>query len=334
MRKAKVLCLMVGLVITSLFSLTQAADFPTKDFIGVIMWGAGGPTDIVSRFITPLAEKQLGKQIVLQNKTGASGATSIQWVLSQPSDGYTLLYGAENPLLHRVMDVPSSEYDNLYPVLLMARDTALVVVKTDAPWKTIQDLFEDARKNPGQIKMGVTGTADIMSVVSAMFEAENKVTFNKIPFSGGGAVIPALLGGHAQVTILGIGAVSEHIRGGRVKALATVSNEYVPGMENIPLITSVYPQYKKYFPWGTFYGIWVKKDVPDDVKKKLVDAFQKGSKDPKFQTFLKDNGLIYLGSYGDEGNKFLKHWQSVTTWLLHNVGALKFSPDKFGIPKP
>jgi len=326
--------MMAVLVVGCFLPLAQAADYPTKDINGVIMWGAGGQTDIASRIITPLAEKYLGKTIVLQNKPGASGAVPIQWVESQPSDGYTILYGAENPLMHKVMDIPSAEYDNLYPVCIMARDKATVVVKADAPWNTLQDLFEDAKKRPGQIKMGISGPVDIMSVVSAMFEAESNVTFNKIPFAGGGPIVTAILGGHAQFSVLGISGVIEHIRGGRLKILATVSSEPIPGMEKVPLITNIYPQYKKYFPWGTFYGVWVKKDVPDNVKKTLVDAFYKASKEQKFQDFVNQSGLTYLGLSGDEGIKFLKHWQSVTTWLLNGVGALKFSPDKFGIPKP
>src|SRR3989339_1337826 len=102
MRKMKWLCIIVVLLTIGFVIPIQAADYPTKDLMGVIQWGAGGATDNVARAVTPYVEKILGKKIVLQNKTGATGAVGLQFVHNQPSDGYTLLYGAENPNLYRV----------------------------------------------------------------------------------------------------------------------------------------------------------------------------------------------------------------------------------------
>ena len=334
MRKMKTLFLVVGLVIVSFFSLSQAADYPTKDLSGIIQWGAGGATDNVARALTPLVEQHLGKQIILQNKPGATGAVAVQWVYNQPSDGYTLLYGAENPLLYRVLDISQLEYKDFYPVIIFARNVGVVVCNNDQPWKSIKDLFEDAKKNPGQIKMGSTGPGGLPHVTGSMFRAMNGVTFNEIPFGGEGPSMVAMQGGHVQFTTVGLAAGREHLRAGRIRALAMVADAPVPGLESVPLITSTYPEYKKYLPWGPFYGVWVKRDASEEVKKKLVDAFQKGTKEPKAQDFIKDFGSIYMGIYGDEADKFLKHWQSVTTWLLQDAGAAKVSPDKFGIPKP
>jgi len=329
----KKVLLMVGLLLFS-FSLAQAQDFPTKDLSGIIMWGAGGATDNVARALTPWAEKYLGKQVVLQNKPGATGAVSTQWVSSQPSDGYTLLYGAENPQLYRVLDISPLDYKDFYPVNVTARGVGLIACNVNAPWKTLKDLFEDARKNPGNIKMGSTGPGGLPYVVGAMMKATHGLTFNAIPFPGEGPGMTAMLGGHVQWMTVGITAGREHVRAGRIRPLALVADEPIPGLEDIPLILSIYPEYKKYLPWGPFYGVWVKRDVPDSAKKKLVDAFQKGVKDPKFQAFIKDFGAVPMSLYGDGADKFLKHWQSVSCWLLEDAGATKVSPDKFGIPKP
>jgi len=329
----KKILLMVGLVLVS-FSLAQAADFPTKDFSGVIQWGAGGATDNVVRASNPWVEKHLGKQIVLQNKPGATGAVAVQWVHSQPSDGYTILLGAENPLLYRVLDISQLEYKDFYPVNIIARNAGVIVCNIDQPWKSMKDLFEDAKKNPGQIKMGSTGAGGLPHVAESMFKALDGVTFNDIPFGGEGPSMVAMQGGHVQFTTVGLAAGREHIRAGRIRALAVLGSEPVPGLENVPALTSLYPAYKKYFPWGPFYGAFVKRDVSEEAKKKLVDAYQKGTKEAKFQDFLKDFGVVYMGIYGDEADKFLNHWQSVTTWLLQDAGATKVSPEKFGIPKP
>ena len=144
----------------------------------------------------------------------------------------------------------------------------------------------------------------------------------------------ALLGGHVQMTVLGMAECREHLRAGRIRALAVVSDEPVPEITEVPLITATSAEYKKYLPWGPFYGVFVKKETPDAVKKILVDAFQKGGSDPKLREFIANFGSIYMGISGAEAERYLKKLQSITTWALQDAGATKFSPEKFGIPKP
>jgi tripartite-type tricarboxylate transporter receptor subunit TctC len=130
MRKMKWLYGVVALLTIGFVAPAQAADFPTKDISGIIQWGAGGATDNVSRATTPYVEKALGKQIVLQNKPGATGAVGLMQVYNQPADGYTLLYGAENPTLYKVLDISQIDYDAFYPVMLIARNVGVIVCNT------------------------------------------------------------------------------------------------------------------------------------------------------------------------------------------------------------
>ena len=325
----------VGLGMICLFSsLSQAASYPTKDLSGVIPWGVGGATDVVARATSSSVEKNLGKNIDLKSMPGVAGAVAVQWVYNQPSDGYTILFGAENPLLYRVLEISQLEYKDFYPVSIIARTVGIVVCNKNQRWKSIKDLFDDAKKNPGKIRMGSTGAGSLPHVTACMFKGLNGVTFSDTSFGGEGPALVAMEGGDVQFTIVGLAAGQQAIRVGLVNALAVVSSEPVPGLENVPLITSIYPEYKKYLPWGPFYGAWVKKDVTEEAKKKLIDAFQKGIKDAKFQDFVKGYGIINMGIYGDEADKFLKRWQSVTAWVLQDAGAAKVSPEKFGIPKP
>jgi tripartite-type tricarboxylate transporter receptor subunit TctC len=316
------------------FGTAVAADFPTTDLQGVIMWGAGGATDNVARAITPNVEPLLGKSIVLINKAGGTGAISTQYVYSRPSDGYTLLYGAENPQLHRVLELSQLDYKDFYPVNILARGVGVIVVNNDTPWKTFKELIEDAKKRPGEIKMGSTGPGGLPYTVGAMIRSVTGFDVIPVPFDGEGPGVTALMGGHVDVMPAGLTAVREHIRAGRVRALAVVSDTPIPGLEELPLITQDFPQFKKYLPWGPFYGVWVKRDVPDNVKKILVDAFQKGAATPKFESFISDFGAVMMNIHGAEADKFLLHWQSVSCWLLQDAGATKVSPETLGIPKP
>jgi tripartite-type tricarboxylate transporter receptor subunit TctC len=330
----KKLALFTMILVFCCAAMAFPADYPSKDLQGVIMWGAGGATDNVARAITPYVEPHLGKKIVLINKPGGTGAISTQYVHTRPSDGYTLLYGAENPQLHGVLKLSKLDYKDFYPVNVLARGVGVIVANNDMPWNSFKELVADAQKRPGKIKMGSTGPGGLPFTVGSMIQAVTGFEVTRIPFDGEGPGVTALMGGHVDIMPAGLTAVREHIRAGRVKALAVVSDTPIPGLEELPLITQDFPDFGKYLPWGPFYGIWCKRDVADDAKQKLVDAFKKGAADPKFQAFIADFGAVAMNISGEEADNFLKKWQSVSTWLLHDSGSTKVSPEKLGIPKP
>jgi len=313
-----------------------AASFPDRELSGVIMWGAGGATDVVARAVTPHAEQALGKKIVLVNKSGGTGAISTNYVNNAPADGYTLLYGAENPQLHQVLSIADFGYEKFYPVNILGRGVAVIVVKTDAPWKSLKEFVEDAKQHPGKLKMGSTGPGGLPHTVGSMLNSITKFKVISVPFDGEGPGITALMGGHVDMMPAGVGAAAENIKAGRVRALAVIDSEplSLPGLPTIPPVTKEYPDFAKYLPWGPFYGVFVKRDTPDDVKAVLVKAFKTAADNPQFVTLMKDRGNIMMNISGAEADAFLKKWQSVTTWVLQDVGATKVSPEKFGIPKP
>ena len=325
---------LLGAVALGLFATVASAAYPERDITGTIMWGAGGAMDVVSRAIQPHAEAVLGKKIVMVNKPGGTGAISTNFVNNAPNDGYNVLFGAENPQLHKVLGLAEFDYDKFYPVAILARSVGVIVVKADAPWKTISDLIEDAKKRPGKIKMAMTGPGGLPHTVASMMGAVTKFNAISVPFDGEGPAVTAVMGGHADFAPVGVGAATESIKAGRVRALAVVNTDPVDSLPGVPAITKEYPDFAKYLPWGPFYGVFVRKDTPDDIKATLVNAFKKAADNPQFKQLMADRGNIMMNISGAEGEAFLKKWQSTTTWLLQDVGATKISPEKFGIAKP
>lgn len=323
----------LALLFTS--SLTMAADFPTRSLQGIIMWGAGGAMDNASRAIVPNVEPFLGKEIVLVNKPGGTGAIATQSVYSSRADGYTLLFGAENPQLYRVLGLSQLDYKDFYPVNILARGLTVVLVNADSSWKTLKDLVDDAKSRPGKIKMGSTGPGGVPYVVGKLMQTVTGFDVTAVPFKGEGPGITALLGGHVDFIPAGLAAASEHIRSGRVRALAVVdSKELQLGDVKIPAITESFNAFSKYVPWGPFYGVFCRNNVPESAKATLVDAFQKGAQSDRFKEFISANNLVLMNIHGTEANEYVKKWQSVTTWLLHDAGATKVSPADLKIPKP
>ncbi len=325
---------LLAVAATTLGGNAFAQAYPARDVTAVIQWGAGGGTDVAMRGYAPYAEEALGKKIVLQNKPGAAGAIGANFVLQQPADGYTLLMGAEPQSLYKVMGTADFDYDKFYPLNIAAvANTILLVARPDAPWNTTQDLLSFVQSNPRKVKQYLAGQGTVPFTVNAMMNSLTKFDTIKVPFDGDGPAIAALQGGHADIGFIASGAVIEHIKAGRLKALAVLSDkpfQNIPPMTDAPSLRGL----PKYLPWGPWYGVFVKKETPDDVKAKLVAAFKKAGDNPKYRQLMESRGTTMLNIGGAEAEKFIQKWQSTTAWLYQDAGVAKKNPAELGIPKP
>ncbi|MGB9867687.1 MAG: Bug family tripartite tricarboxylate transporter substrate binding protein [Bacillota bacterium] len=318
----------------SIAGCTSQAQYPTKAVHIIVGWAAGGMTDRIMRGIAPLAEKNLGQPIVVTNMPGATSAISVQHVFSQPADGYTILGGAENPALFQVLDLSQRSYDDFDPIILLASAVPTIVVRPDAPWKDIKEFVADLKAKGKDIKMGYTGPGGQPHVTGTIMKMSLGVDFTLVPYDGEGPAITAVMGKQVDFTVTGATACIEHVRAGKVKALATFAGERIKGLENVPLLQDEFPEMRKYLPFGAWYGIFVKKGTPQEVKDKLTTAFKQAASTPEWKKLLEDMAAIPLQLVGDDATKFIKRWQSVACWMLQEAGAAKKSPAEFNIPKP
>ncbi|MDO4548192.1 MAG: tripartite tricarboxylate transporter substrate binding protein [Clostridia bacterium] len=329
---------MKKILIAALFAAFMAqaafAAYPEKNIQGIIMWGAGGAMDNVARAITPVASKELGKTVIMQNRTGATGAIATTFVNNLPADGYTLLFGAENPNLYKITGLAKIDYADFDPVLLMMANVGVVIVPKDSPYKDFKELIEAAESGK-TIKMGSTGPGGLPFVATTMIEKVHDVKFPQIQFDGEGPAVTAIMGKHIDAVAVGLLSCANFINGGNVRALAVISPERVQAIKQVPAITEYYEQqYKPYLPWGAFFGVFVKKGTPADVYDTLQKAYLKAYNDPKFDEFANTMGGVKLGLTGDAARQYIKQNQSVSSWLLFDAGGAKESPEKFGIPRP
>lgn len=310
------------------------AEYPERNIEGVIQWGAGGATDNVARSLTPHVEEALGTSIILNNRPGGTGVIGMNTVMSKPANGYTVLYGAENPQLYPIMELADFTYADMTPVNVIGQGLVVIAAPADKEWENFGDLLDDAHANPGTLRMGGTGAGGLPSTVLAMINAVDELDVRNVTFGGDGPGITALLGGHIDFMPLSLAAAQEHIASGRLKGLAVVTKESIEELPDTPPITDALPEMESYLPWGPFWAVAVHKDTPDDIVATLSDAYQKGVANEEFQQFLSGNGAKVLNLQGDEAKQFLNRWQSVTAWALQKAGSAKVSPEEAGIPKP
>jgi tripartite-type tricarboxylate transporter receptor subunit TctC len=159
-------------MVGSMMCAAQAlAAYPERNIQAVIPWGAGGATDSIARGLTPLVEKALDTRLVLTNRPGGTGLIGTNYVMQQRADGYTMLYGAENPQLYQLLGIADFDYDALHPINIIGQNRAVIAVPPDSPFKTMRELVDHAKAHPGELRMGVVGAGGLPSTVFAMIDA-------------------------------------------------------------------------------------------------------------------------------------------------------------------
>ncbi|MBN2050453.1 MAG: tripartite tricarboxylate transporter substrate binding protein [Spirochaetales bacterium] len=311
----------------------EVVAYPTQEIEAVITWGAGGLTDNIARNFLPLLEEQLGgSKIYVQNKEGASGAIGSQYVMGKPADGYTLLVTTtESCGTWNVMGISDMDVTDFQPIIMMSSLTPTCYVSADAPWNTVEELIADAKARPGKIISGFAGPGSLGHVSALLFSKYSGADFNIVPFGGGAAVVAALLGGHVDVAFNPLISVMENYKAGKVKLLATFSNEKI--LDEVPALGAQVPSFQPVMPYGVMVMILVHKDTPESIVNILTDAASKACADPRWKEFADKVYIEIMGQTGDEFWEVVNNWKPTTTWLLYDAGVATKSPADFGIPR-
>lgn len=299
-----------------------AADYPTQNINGVVQWGAGGGTDSLMRPLSAIAEQSLGKSIIIQNMTGATGSIATQYVFDAPADGYTLLMGAENPALYDVLDISELTYNNFDCVYLIGDEVVGIVVGKNSKFKSFTEIVEAAKAAPWTIKLSTTGAGGLPWEVGAFITDITGAMFNQIPYDSDASAKTAVMNGECDFTVCKIQSGIEDFKAGDLKFLCLFATKKVDLMPDVPLVTVEYPDFSKYLPWGPFYGVFVKKGTPQEIISKLSDAFTKAGPQESYQKVLANFNINFLGYSGDEAAKYISSWRENTVNALKNSGAL------------
>ena len=268
------------------------ATFPTKAVSMIVPWAAGGGTDLTARALAKAAEKHLGKPIVIVNKTGGAGGIGhTEGAMAKP-DGYTVTMVTVELATLRHLGLANNNYKDFKAIAQINFDPSAITVKADAPWKNAKEFMDYVKAHPDQVKEGHAGPGSIWHLSAAGVEKAAGVKFNHVPFDGGAPAVIALMGGHVDVVFVSPAEVKPQVEAGKIRTLAIVDSKQsdaLPGVKTLEEETGI-----KTSNLGTWRGIAVPKDTPDDIAKILTDAFTKGANEPDFKNYMKKNGLGLL----------------------------------------
>ncbi len=313
----------------------RTSEYPERDITAVVVWGAGGGTDICNRVIMSEMAKVLGYNINVINKTGGvAGSLGMMEGYKAPHDGYTLVGLSESCVTAGVQGGWDKRM-NVWDYFIVGSSPDVVSVTPGSPYTTLTELIEAAKKNPKGIKAAGGGSGSIHHINLMALEKGTNAQFNFIPYPGSAPAQNAALTGEVTVVVTSVAEQAQLIRGGLLRPLAVLE----PDAFTIDTTTIVsgfdaFPELAEYLPISQAIGFAIGKETPDDVKAKLNDAFKQAMASEPVQQFAKDNYYVLSGATGKEAADNFDRLESLFSWTMHELGITKVSPEALGIPKP
>ncbi len=282
-------------------ALAQA--WPAKTVRIIAPFPPGGSVDQVSRILAAQLTTQIGQQVIVENRAGASGSIGTQAVATAPPDGYTIGIvfdtHAVNPTL--IASIPYDTLKDLAPVMLIGTSPMAIVTHVSQPYKDFRELLAAAKKEP--VAYGTIGAGSLGHLAMTQIANVTGAQFTHIPYKGGGPLMTDALGGQVPVAIGTVFLVNPHVKGGKVKALAVTSSKPSPQM---PGVGTVAEQGVPGFSALAWWGVIAPAATPQPLVRRIYDELKKALDNPAVTQKLSDQGMDIVGAPPQEMDRFLR----------------------------
>jgi tripartite-type tricarboxylate transporter receptor subunit TctC len=258
-------------VLVAISSAAHAQQWPSKPIRWLVPVAAGGATDVVARLLQEPVGKLLGGTIVVENRPGGAGVIATQATVTSPPDGYTMALIYTSHPANAVMQpkLPYDSFKDITPVAFFWRAQLAFSVRTDSPLKSLQDLLEAARRDPGSITYGTGGVGTGAHIAGAMFAEAAQVKLTHAPYRGAAPALNDLLAGQLPVLISNVSALPPHIETGRLRPLAVTGAKRSPVLPDVPTVAELgFPGYQA-TEWSGLIG---PANVPAEIVTRMNQA--------------------------------------------------------------
>jgi tripartite-type tricarboxylate transporter receptor subunit TctC len=287
----------VGTVNASIVTWAQA--YPTRPVRIIVPAAAGGTNDILARLMGQWLSQRLGQQFVVENRPGGGGNIGTEAVVNANPDGYTLL------LVANASAVNATLYDKLNfnfirdiaPVAGIARVPNVMEIHPSVHVKTVPEFIAYAKAHPGKVKYGSAGTGTLLHVAGELFKMMAGIDMVHVPYRGSSPALNDLLGGHVQMMCDNIPTSIEHIKAGRLTALAVTTATRSELLPEVPTVGDFLPGFEA----ASFFGVGAPSHTPDEIVDRLNREINAGLADPKMKAQLSELGPLLSGPPADFG---------------------------------
>src|SRR5512132_3643534 len=298
--KPQVVRARVVLTLAVIFAGTAYAEYPERNVTVVVPFPPGGASDVTARLTGNKLAERLGKSIIIENRAGANGGLGAAGLKSAAPDGYTLLIGsigvyAINPSLYKNLKYdPLKDFDLLS---LLVRTPNVLVANPNFPVNSAADLIAHLNKNPNQVTFASSGVGSSDHLTAALFWQKTGTTGVHVPYKGGGPAINDLMGGHANASFQNLGAVAQHIRAGKLKALAVTGEKRADALPDVPTLAEAGIADLVVYSWQAAAA---PKGLPADIRAKLESEISATVNSSDVKKQFNDIGFDVVGSNGPQ----------------------------------
>ena len=322
MKKTYLIFLAVLMVLAA--GAASAQNYPMKPVNMIVPFAPGGASDIVARIISPLLSKELGQQIVVDNRGGASGNIGVAYAARASNDGYNVLLGnigtmAINPALFQKFPVKPVR-DFIAVTQVVDAPTALVLHPT-VPAKTVKEFIAYAKTRPGKLNYGTAGPGSNGRLEMELFMDYTGIDLVQVPYKGGaGAAAIGLLSGEVQCGFQTLASVITHVNAGKLKVVGVAAQKRVKALPDVPIMPELGFESMRS---GSWQGVYVPAGTPAPIVNKLFAAVTKVMGDPEVTKRLNDNGIEVVTSKSpEEFAVFMKNENEKWAKVVKKVGIV------------
>jgi tripartite-type tricarboxylate transporter receptor subunit TctC len=268
----------------------SAGDYPSRPVHFINGFAPGGPVDTTARIMGQWLSDHLGQQFIIENRTGSGGNIAAAAAIASPADGYTVLFvGANNAISTSLYKHLAFDFQrDTVPVAMFMQVPNMLVVANAVPAKTVQELIDYCRANPGKISYASSGNGTSVHMTAELFKAVTKCDMLHVPYRGSALAYPDIISNKVQLIFDNLPGALEQAKGGTVRALGVTSPQRWPGVGDVPAIAETVPGYEA----TVFYGMSAPKGTPPEIVDLLNKAINEALRDPKLVARLSELGGV------------------------------------------
>lgn len=291
---------------TVIFSVAaQAQSWPTKPVKFIVPFPPGGATDISARLLGERLSQIWGQQVIIENRGGAGGGVGAAEAARATPDGYTLFFPSGSVVTanqHIYAKMAYNPEKDFVPVTNVVSGPQVLTVPASSSFKTVKDLIDFAKANPGKLNFGHAGIGSQTHLAAENFVYQAKIEAQAVPYKGEGPGLAALVGGETQFFVGNLAASIGHITGGRLRALGVTSKTEDPRLPGVPPIAKTVPGFEN----AGWFGIVAPTGTPNEIVQKVYRDTKKALEDTRLKARLYTQGLAPVGNSPEEMAKALK----------------------------
>jgi tripartite-type tricarboxylate transporter receptor subunit TctC len=300
------------------------AAYPSKPITLIVPFPPGGLADLVGRPVAEALSRELGQPVIVENKAGAGGGIGMALAAKAPADGYTLLLSLSSLTVLPEADAllgraPMYTLASLRPIARFTADPTVLAVRADAPWKTVKDFVDDARKRPGAINYGSSGNYGTMHVPMEILAQNAGIKLTHIPFTGAGPAVVALLGDQIQAVSSGPATVLQHVKAGKLRVLAHWGTGKLDALPDAPALKDAGYD-AEYAQWS---GLFIPAGVPEPVAQRLRAAARAAAQDAKVKEVILNAGSPILFQDSADFEKYVQADARRMADVVKKIGKLQ-----------